>query len=160
IQMKGISPPACTQLYTDVPCSYWAAPWIAEEARRQFTFGCGGGNFCPDAVITRGAKASLLARAIHLPPQTAPNTPRTANFFYTQGLLTGVTSGVTTYGTLSYYPNLLVNQVFHGNGVTEAQQNDPNEMRRPQSLSASGPYASWSSGGSYLYDGAGNIKKI
>ncbi|MEO7418869.1 MAG: hypothetical protein ABI163_17550, partial [Thermoanaerobaculia bacterium] len=46
-----------------------------------------------------------------------------------------------------------------GNGVTETQGNDPNQMRRPSSLSASGLYASWSSG-AYGYDGAGNIKTL
>jgi RHS repeat-associated protein len=74
-------------------------------------------------------------------------------------MLTGVTSGATNYGTLSYYPNLLVSQVAHGNGVVETQGNDPNGIRRPSSLAATGPYASWSSG-SYSYDGAGNIKAI
>jgi RHS repeat-associated protein len=56
-------------------------------------------------------------------------------------------------------PNLLVSQVAHRNGVTSTQTNDPNEMRRPSSLAASGPYASWGSG-TYGYDGAGNIKTI
>jgi hypothetical protein len=53
----------------------------------------------------------------------------------------------------------MVSQITHGNGVTETQGNDPNQMRRPSSLSASGPYANWSSG-TYGYDGAGNIKAI
>jgi hypothetical protein len=43
--------------------------------------------------------------------------------------------------------------------VTETQGNDPNQMRRPSSLSASGAYANWSSG-DYGHDGAGNIKTI
>ena len=103
--------------------------------------------------------AALIAHAFNIPVPTDPNTQRSASFSYLQGLLTGVTSGATTYGTLSYYPNLLVSQVSHGNGVTEMQTNDPNEMSRPASLSASGSYASWSSG-TYGYDGAGNIKTI
>ena len=60
--------------------------------------------------------AALLARAFDIPVATDPNTQRTVNFFYTQGLLTSVTGGATTYGTLSYYPNLLVSQVTHNNG--------------------------------------------
>ena len=43
--------------------------------------------------------------------------------------------------------------------MIESQGNDPNEMRRPSSLSAAGPYGSWSSG-AYAYDGSGNIKTI
>jgi hypothetical protein len=70
-----------------------------------------------------------------------------------------VTSGATIYGTLAYHPNLLVSQVAHGNGVVETQGNDPNGIRRPSSLAATGPYARWSSG-TYSYDGAGNIKAI
>ncbi len=161
IQILGISPATtCSvQPYPDVPCGYWAANWIAEETRRQFTSGCGGGNFCPDSAITRSSMAALIARAFNISVPTDPNTQRSASFTYMQGLLTGVTSGTTTYGTLSYYPNLLVSQISHGNGVTEMQTNDPNEMRRPASLSASGNYASWSSG-TYGYDGAGNVKTI
>ncbi|HSG40193.1 MAG TPA: hypothetical protein VLE27_11190 [Thermoanaerobaculia bacterium] len=44
-------------------------------------------------------------------------------------------------------------------GPDEAAPRDPYGMRRPASLSAWGPYASWSSG-AYAYDGAGNIKTI
>ena len=77
-------------------------------------------------------------------------------FAYTQSLLTSV---ALTYGTLSYYPNLLVSQVVHRNGVIETQGNDPNEIRRPSSLAATGPFPGWSSG-AYAYDGAGNIKTI
>ena len=80
-------------------------------------------------------------------------------FAYTQSLLTSVSSGALTYGTLSYYPNLLVSQVVHRNGVIETQGNDPNEIRRPSSLAASGSFPGWSSG-PYAYDGAGNIKAI
>jgi RHS repeat-associated protein len=160
ITMLGLPTPACsTSPYLDVQCASFGGPWIAEEARRQITPGCGGGNFCPGSAVTRGAMAALLSRAFDVPVPTDPNTQRTANFLYTQGLLTAVTSGVATYGTLSYYPNLMVSQVLHGNSVTESQNNDPNEMRRPASLSASGIYASWSSG-TYGYDGAGNIKTI
>jgi hypothetical protein len=43
------------------------------------------------------------------------------------------------HGTLSYYPNLLVNHVVHRNGLTDTQMNDPKEMRRLLSLSAMGP---------------------
>jgi hypothetical protein len=59
-----------------------------------------------------------------------------------QGLLTQVSAGDLTYGMLSYHPNLLVSQITHGNGMVETQSNDPNDMRRPAALAASGPYAS------------------
>jgi RHS repeat-associated protein len=164
IAMLGISPPACTAApFADVPCTAFAASFIAEEARRQITPGCGGGNFCPNSLVTRAQMAGLLVHAFDIPVAFDPATPRSAQLTYTQGLLTGVTgtSGATTttYGSLSYYPNLLVSQVAHGNGVTDTQGNDPYQMRRPSSLAASGLSASWSSG-TYSYDGAGNIKAI
>jgi RHS repeat-associated protein len=160
IQTMGVSSGSCTTApFTDVPCTSFAAAFIAEEARRQLTPGCGGGNFCPSSSITRGAMAALIVRAFDIPVATDPNTSRTVSFSYMQGLLTGVTSGATTYGTLSYYPNRMVSQIAHGNGVTETQANDPNEIRRPAAFSATGPYASWSSG-AYGYDGSGNIKTI
>ncbi|HEV7505183.1 MAG TPA: RHS repeat-associated core domain-containing protein [Thermoanaerobaculia bacterium] len=93
---------------------------------------------------------------------TCTQTPvpaRTVQNTYSQGLLTGVSAGVTNYGTISYYPNLLVSQVVHGNGVVDTQGNDPFSMRRPSSEGASGPSAAWSSG-AYSYDGAGNITRI
>ena len=157
----GYVAPACTGAgpFLDVACAYWAAPQIGEVARRGIMTGCGGGNFCPGDPVTRAQMAGYLARTFDIPVATDPNTARSVQLAYTQGLLTGVTSGATTYGTIAYYPNLLVSQIAHGNGVMETQGNDPNEMRRPSSLAATGPWASWSSGG-YSYDGAGNVKAI
>ncbi len=154
-------PPACTGAgpFLDVNCAYWDAAQIAEVSRRGIMTGCGGGNFCPGNPLTRAQMAGYLARTFDIPVATDPNTARSVQLAYTQGLLTGVASGATTYGTIAYYPNLLVSQIAHGNGVTETQGNDPNEMRRPSSLAASGPWASWNSG-SYSYDGAGNVKAI
>jgi hypothetical protein len=60
---------------------------------------------------------------------------------------------------ISYYPNLLVSQVVHRNGVMDTQGNDPFSMRRPSSEGAAGSFASWSSG-AYTYDGSGNITRI
>ena len=160
IAMLGISPAACTTApFADIPCTAFAASFIAEEARRQITPGCGGGNFCPSALVTRAQMAGLLVHAFDIPVATDANTQRNVQLTYMQGMLTGVASSPTTYGTLFYYPNLQVSQVVHGNGVTETQGNDPNEIRRPSSFAASGPYASWSSG-SYSWDGEGNVKAI
>ena len=50
--------------------------FIAEEARRQITSGCGGGNFCPNALVTRAQMAGLLVRAFDIPVQ--PIRPRNA----------------------------------------------------------------------------------
>src|ERR1700681_857487 len=79
-----------------------------------------------------------------------PAPARTVQNTYSQGLLTGVSANGITYGTISYYPNLMVSQVVHGNGVTDTQGNDPFSMRRPSSEGAAGSWTSWSSG-AYTY---------
>jgi RHS repeat-associated protein len=95
----------------------------------------------------------------HLACTQTPAPARTVQNTYVQGLLTGVSANGTSYGTISYYPNLLVSQVVHRNGVTDTQGNDPFSMRRPSSEGAAGSFASWSSG-AYTYDGSGNITRI
>src|SRR5437764_15380117 len=87
----GYAPPACTGSgpFADIPCSYWDAPQIAEVSRRGIMTGCGGGSFCPVGAVTRAQMAGYLARTFDLPVATDPNTQRTVQFAYTQGLLTG-----------------------------------------------------------------------
>jgi hypothetical protein len=59
----GYSPPACvTPAFADVPCSSGFASWINELAARGVTVGCGGGNYCPTAAVTRGQMAVFLLR--------------------------------------------------------------------------------------------------
>jgi hypothetical protein len=55
------TPPACTTpMFADVPCSSFYAPWVNELVRRGVTAGCGGGNYCPDASVTRAQMAVFL----------------------------------------------------------------------------------------------------
>ena len=56
-------PPATGTQFADVSASYWAAAWIEQMAREGINSGCGGGNFCPNASITRAEMAMMLARA-------------------------------------------------------------------------------------------------
>ncbi len=95
----------------------------------------------------------------HAACTATPAPARTVQNTYVQGLLTGVSANGASYGTISYYPNLLVSQVVHSNGVTDTQGNDPFSMRRPSSEGASDSFATWSSG-AYTYDGSGNITRI
>jgi glucose/arabinose dehydrogenase len=65
---SGYVPPACTTpSFSDVPCSNPFAPAINEIADRGITGGCGGGNYCPDAAVTRGQMAVFLAATFGLP---------------------------------------------------------------------------------------------
>ena len=64
----GYVPPACTtQVFGDVPCSSAFAPWVNELAARGIAGGCGGGNFCPGSVVTRGQMAVFLGVTFALP---------------------------------------------------------------------------------------------
>ena len=56
------TPPPCVGTFPDVPCSLTFAPWIEALAAEGITTGCGGGNFCPDAFVTRRQMAVFLLK--------------------------------------------------------------------------------------------------
>ena len=62
----GYSPPPATGLFSDVPQSHWAAPWIEQLAREGITAGCGGGKYCPSATVNRDQMAVFLVRTFGL----------------------------------------------------------------------------------------------
>jgi hypothetical protein len=58
----ALNPPACAApMFTDVPASSPFCRWIEELARRGVVGGCGGGRYCPTAVVTREQMAVFLA---------------------------------------------------------------------------------------------------
>ena len=58
----GLTPPACgTPLFNDVPASSPFCRWIEELARRGVVTGCGGGNYCPAAAVTREQMTVFLS---------------------------------------------------------------------------------------------------
>jgi hypothetical protein len=61
------TPPAATGDFSDVPLSYWAAPWIEQLAAEGITSGCGTGIYCPDSPVTRAQMAVFLVRTFNLP---------------------------------------------------------------------------------------------
>jgi hypothetical protein len=63
------SPPAAEAGtdFADVTASYWAAPWIQQLAAEGITGGCGNGNYCPDAPVTRAQMAVFLVKTFDLP---------------------------------------------------------------------------------------------
>jgi uncharacterized repeat protein (TIGR01451 family) len=68
----GYAPPACvTPMFSDVPCTSPFARWVNELAARGITGGCGGGNFCPTAPVTRDQMAVFLL-ATREPPGYLP----------------------------------------------------------------------------------------
>jgi uncharacterized delta-60 repeat protein len=63
----GYTPPVATGVFADVPTTHWAAPWIEQLAAEGITAGCGGGNYCPGAPVTRAQMAVFLVRTFNLP---------------------------------------------------------------------------------------------
>jgi hypothetical protein len=62
-----IPPAASGLIFGDVPADAFAADWIEQLAAEGVTSGCGGGNYCPDANVTRAEMAVFLVRAFNLP---------------------------------------------------------------------------------------------
>jgi hypothetical protein len=57
-----LNPPACgTPVFADVPASSPFCRWIEELARRGVVSGCGGGNYCPTAPVSREQMGVFLA---------------------------------------------------------------------------------------------------
>jgi hypothetical protein len=58
----ALNPPACgTPVFADVPASSPFCRWIEELARRGVVTGCGGGNYCPTANVSREQMSVFLA---------------------------------------------------------------------------------------------------
>jgi hypothetical protein len=106
------NPPACTTPpFNDVPVSSPFCRWIRELVVRGVTAGCGGGNYCPNSLVTRDQMAVFLLKtregAAYNPPAcTTPmfndvpcNNPFSA--WINELVRRGITSGC---GTGTYCP--------------------------------------------------------
>jgi hypothetical protein len=61
----GYTPPACgAPMFGDVPASSPFCRFIEELARRGVASGCGGGNFCPGAAVSREQMAVFVLRTL------------------------------------------------------------------------------------------------
>jgi len=54
-----------TPTFLDVPMDYWSWQFIEQLASAGVTGGCGSGNYCPEASVTRAQMAVFLLRAKH-----------------------------------------------------------------------------------------------
>jgi S-layer homology domain len=64
-----LNPPACvtgSEVFADVPASNGFCRWIEELARRGVVTGCGGGNPCPAAAVTREQMSVFLTVTFRL----------------------------------------------------------------------------------------------
>jgi len=66
IHGSGYTPPAATgTMFNDVSVGTFGAAWIERLAVEGITSGCGGGNFCPNTIVTRAQMAVFLVKAKH-----------------------------------------------------------------------------------------------
>jgi glucose/arabinose dehydrogenase len=69
---SGYVPPVCAGIFGDVACPSLFANWIEDLSVRGITAGCGGGNYCPDASVTRQQMAVFLLKtsqgSAYVPP--------------------------------------------------------------------------------------------
>lgn len=63
---RTVSPAPATATFADVPTTDLGFQYIEALAASGITGGCGGGNFCPDASLTRRQMAVFLAKALGL----------------------------------------------------------------------------------------------
>ncbi len=66
--MRGgnfVPPPASGLRFNDIEAGTFAAAFIEQLANDGITSGCGGGNYCPDSLVTRAQMAVFLLRAKH-----------------------------------------------------------------------------------------------
>jgi S-layer family protein len=61
-----VSPAPTVATFSDVPTSHPFFRFIEALAASGITAGCGGGNFCPDAPLTRGQMAVFLSHGLGL----------------------------------------------------------------------------------------------
>ena len=61
-----ISPDPATATFTDVPVGHPFHRFVEALVAAGITGGCGGGNYCPDAPVTRGQMAVFLSAALGL----------------------------------------------------------------------------------------------
>ena len=71
----AFTPPSCSGVFPDVPCTSAFAAWVEDLAAEGITAGCGGGNFCPGIPVTRAQMAVFLLKiehgSAHVPPACA-----------------------------------------------------------------------------------------
>ena len=107
--ISDVDPPGS---FDDVPADYWAFSFIEKLLASGITSGCGGGNYCPENIVTRAQMAVFLERGIrgsdYSPPAAAGNVfldVDASNFaasFIEQLFADGITAGC---GNNNYCPD-------------------------------------------------------
>ncbi len=64
--IRQVSPAPATATFGDVPTSHAFFQFVEALVKSGVTGGCGAGNYCPDAPLTRGQMAVFLSKALGL----------------------------------------------------------------------------------------------
>ena len=102
--------------FNDVPTSHQFHGSISAIAEAGITTGCGGGNYCPNGLVTRGQMAAFLSRLGALAPGSAPkvNADRVDGRHANQlvraaGQQIGDSTTIATSGETQYGDDLTIN---------------------------------------------------
>ena len=115
-----VIPTSSAQSFSDVPVSYWAWQFIERLYSAGITGGCGNGNYCPTAPVTRAQMAVFLLKGIHTSSFTPPAV----------GVGTGFTDVDTSHWAAAWIKQLAAEAITSGcgsgiycpeNSVTRAQ---------------------------------------
>ncbi|KXK14631.1 MAG: glucose/sorbosone dehydrogenase-like protein [Chloroflexi bacterium OLB14] len=106
---NSFTPPNVPATFGDT-AGHWAEDWIEALKADGITGGCGDGNYCPNAPVTRAEMAVFLLRVMHSASYTPPNHAPTfgdsaghwAEDWIEQLAIEGITSGC---GGGNYCPN-------------------------------------------------------
>ena len=60
-------PPTASGIFPDVPMGSFGADYIEQLVADAITSGCGAGNYCPNATVTRAQMAVFMVKAFNLP---------------------------------------------------------------------------------------------
>jgi hypothetical protein len=63
---SSYTPPPASGVFADAPLGSFAVAFIEQLAAEGITAGCGGGNYCPNAKVTRDQMAVFLVRTFGL----------------------------------------------------------------------------------------------
>ena len=64
--VRDVGPAPASATFSDVPTSHPFFQYVEALVSSGVTGGCGAGNYCPDAPLTRGQMATFLAKALGL----------------------------------------------------------------------------------------------
>ena len=92
---RGLDLPDGDASFSDVPVDHTHAAGIGAVAAAGITRGCTIDRYCPAASLTRGQMATLLTRALDLPPGTANFADVPADHTHAAGIAAVARAGIT-----------------------------------------------------------------